>query len=182
MADQYYFADETGLVSFFTFTAEGVFTLSKSSTMMMTGPVKTVQFFHDNKLSSLKMVAFGDGGPGGKHSFACMQGGLANCGEIYGSANPLNTAAVTRAVKTSEKVRIWSGGDSGELFVHDGTPINGAGTVVERFQGEVIFGIALNKDTNRVFVVTSGKRICGYDALTNEKLCEVQGAHSKSIY
>lgn len=101
---------------------------------------------------------------------------------MYGSAKALNAAAITRASGPTEKMKVWSGGDSGELFVHEGAPINGAGVVVEKFNGEYIQGIALNKDTNRVFVVTSGKKICCYDAVTCEKITEVTNAHSKTIY
>lgn len=101
---------------------------------------------------------------------------------MFGSAMALNTAAITRASGPMDKVKVWSGGDSGELFLHEGAPMNGAGAVVEKFNGEYINGIALNKDTNRVFVVTSGKRIVCYDAVTCEKISEVTNAHSKTIY
>ena len=65
-------------------------------------------------------------------------------GDIIGPSKGLICAAITKAEEQKEKVKLYSGGESGELFMHVGTPFNGAGTTLERFPGEYINGIVLD--------------------------------------
>ncbi len=54
-------------------------------------------------------------------------------GNIIGSSKGLICAATTKAEEQKDKVKLYSGGESGEIFMHEGTPFNGAGITVERF-------------------------------------------------
>jgi len=62
--NEYAFGDENGQVSLFTFTAEGRFEITKTRPMI-SGPVRCIEFFHESKPMQVKIVAIGDGGPGG---------------------------------------------------------------------------------------------------------------------
>lgn len=46
--NEYAFGDETGVVSQFTFTAEGRFEMGKQRPMLA-GPIKAIKFFHESK-------------------------------------------------------------------------------------------------------------------------------------
>ena len=54
--------------------------------------------------------------------------------------------------------------------------------MLEHFHGDYINGMALCDETNRLYVVTSSKKIVVYDTETQTKICEVANAHSKGIY
>ncbi len=58
------------------------------------------------------------------------------CGSITGTSVPLLCADLTAAPKSSDKTNFYSGGESGELFMHAGAPFEGNGKVVERFAGD----------------------------------------------
>jgi WD40 repeat protein len=103
-------------------------------------------------------------------------------GAITGSAMALTCADLTAAPKSSDKTNLFSGGESGELFMHAGAPFQGAGKVVEKFAGDFIMAIKVCSETNRVYVATKNKKICVYDAQTTDKLVELADAHDKTIY
>ena len=66
--------------------------------------------------------------------------------------------------------------------MHEGTPFQGQGQVLEHFHGDYINGMALCDQTNRLFVATSSKKIAVFDTETQTKICEVENAHTKGIY
>jgi hypothetical protein len=94
--NEYYFGDETGLLSHFTFTAEGVFTLGLQMPSVMAGPISTVKYFHESKAGTIKMVVFGDSGPGGVQANAMRMSGI-KVGDIIGSSRGIICAATTKA-------------------------------------------------------------------------------------
>jgi len=130
------------------------------------GPVKAIEFFHESKPAQQKFVAIGDAGPGGQQANAMRVGNGMDCGAISGSTKGLNCCAHTKAEEQKVKTKFYSGGESGELFMHEGSPFSGQGQMIERFHGDYINGMALCDETNRLFVVTSGKKIAVYDTET----------------
>lgn len=68
--DDYAFGDEQGIVTFFKFTAQGEFSLTKAARQMINGPIKAIDFFHEVKELQRKVVAIGDGGVNGTHANA----------------------------------------------------------------------------------------------------------------
>jgi len=104
------------------------------------------------------------------------------CGEITGAQNGLNCSAHTEAKEQAIKSKLFTGGESGELFMHEGAPFPGQGQVMEHFHGDYINDMVLNDETNRLYIVTSSKKIAVYNTETLEKICEKVGAHTKGIY
>ena len=129
-----------------------------------------------------KCVVIGDAGPGGQHANTLKMMGGMDCGPIIGSSKALLCAAITAAPDSKVQAKFYSGGESGELFMHEGAPFKGAGTTIESFPGDYINAMAICDETNRLYVGLSSKKICVYDAQTQEKLCELENAHSKGIY
>lgn len=112
------------------------------------------------------MVAIGDGGPGGVQACAMRAGNGMACGEITGMTSGLNCCANTKTEEQKVKTKFYSGGESGEFFMHEGTPFPGQGQLLDRFQGEYINGMALDDEANRLYIVTSGKKIAVYNTET----------------
>lgn len=179
--NEYAFGDETGAISHFTFSPDGRFEVTKQRPVLG-GPVKAIKFFHESKDAQKKFVAVGDSGPGGKQACAMRVGNGIDCGAISGSQRGLICCANTKAEEQKIKTKFYSGGETGEVFMHEGTPFSGQGEVLERFQGDYINGMALCDETKRLFVATSSKKIAVYDTETQSKICEVENAHSKGIY
>lgn len=179
--NEYVFGDETGVVAQFTFSPEGSFVLGKVRPGIA-GPIKAIKFFHESKPAQQKMVIIGDGGPGGQQANSLRVGNGIDCGPITGSPKGLNCCANTKAEEQKVKTKFYSGGESGEVYMHEGTPFTGQGQVLEHFNGDYINGMAICDETNRLFVATSSKKIAVYDTETQTKICEVANAHSKGIY
>ena len=125
--DEYAFGDDQGTVMFFKFTAAGQFTLGKDRIGTLAGPVKAIQFLHNQKATMAKMVVIGDCGPGGVQAVAQKVSTGMEAGQITGSAKSLNTSCITKALATKDVARLFSGGESGEVFMHEGAPFKGQG-------------------------------------------------------
>jgi len=104
------------------------------------------------------------------------------CGTILGTSKALNCCAHTKAFESTEKTKFYSGGEGGELFMHEGAPFPGQGHLVDRFPGDYINAIAICDESHRLFVGLSSKKLLVYDSETMEKVCEVDEAHQKGIY
>ena len=50
-----------------------------------------------------------------------------DCGALTGSTKGLNCCAHTKAEEQKVKTKFYSGGESGEIFMHEGTPFTGQG-------------------------------------------------------
>ena len=87
-------------------------------------------------------------------------------GAISGSAKALFCCANTKAEEQKVKTKFYSGGESGQVFMHEGTPFQGQGQVLDQFHGDYINGMSLSDQTNRLFVATSSKKIAVYDTET----------------
>ena len=148
---------------------------------MLAGPIKGICFFHETKEMQRKVIVIGDGGNGGCHALPQRLSGTA-AGDISGSSAPLLCFANTAAPDQKVKTKFYSGGESGEIFMHEGAPFGGQGQVLERLQGEYINAMAVCDDQKRLFVGTSGKKILVFNTETQEKVCEVANAHGKTIY
>ena len=149
---------------------------------MISGPIKAIKFFHETKEAQRKILAIGDAGPGGTQATCVRAGNGIDCGAISGSPNALFCCVNTKAEEQKVKTKVYSGGESGEIFMHEGTPFSGQGQILERYPGEYINSMALDEEAKRLYVVTAGKKIVVFDTDSQEKLCEKAGAHSKGIY
>lgn len=56
-----------------------------------------------------------------------------DCGALTGSTKGLFCCAHTKAEEQKVKTKFYSGGESGEIFMHEGTPFTGQGQVLENF-------------------------------------------------
>ena len=149
---------------------------------MIAGPIKSMEYFHESKEAQLKVVAVGDAGPGGVQAVAMRAGNGMACGDISGSAKGLICSAHTHTEEQKVKTKLYSGGEAGEILMHEGTPFSGQGQILDRFPGDYINGMVLCNATNRLYVITSSKKIAVYSTETQEKVCQVDDAHSKGIY
>ena len=94
---------------------------------MIAGPIKSLEYFHESKEAQLKVVAIGDAGPGGVQAVAMRAGNGMACGEIAGSAKGLICSAHTHTEEQKVKTKLYSGGEAGEILMHEGTPFSGQG-------------------------------------------------------
>ena len=162
--NQYAFGDASGVMTLFTFDANGTFAVV-SARQMLPGPIKGIRFFHETREMQRKVVVIGDGGNGGCHALPQRVSGTA-AGEISGSSAPLLSCANTAAPDQKVKTKFYSGGETGEIFMHEGAPFGGQGQVLERLQGEYINAMAVDDELKRLFVGTSGKKILVFDTET----------------
>jgi len=56
------------------------------------------------------------------------------------------------------------------------------GTTIDTHRGSYINSMALNNETQRLYVVTSCKKILVFDTETGEKLFQFENGHTKNIY
>ena len=67
-------------------------------------------------------MAIGDGGPNGTQACSQRVGNGMDNGAISGSAKALFCCANTEAEEQKVKTKFYSGGESGQVFMHEGTP------------------------------------------------------------
>lgn len=181
LGNEYAFGDETGTLVMFTFQPDGRFELGKVRPLLG-GPIKQIKFFHESKEMQRKYVVVGDSGPGGVQAVSQRVGNGIDNGPITGMMKGLNCCVNTKAEEQKVKTKVYSGGETGEIYMHEGTPFSGQGQVLEHFHGDYINAMAICNTTNRLFACTSSKKIAVYDTETQTKICQVDNAHAKGIY
>ena len=129
----------------------------------------------------MKMVTVGDCGPGGVQATAIKCSSGMDAGPIQGSAKGLLCAAMTYCGGSMAKGKLFSGGETGEILMHDGAPFKGQGQAIERYVGEFINAMAICHRTNRLYVGTSGKKLAVFNTETGEKISQAEGVHGKSV-
>lgn len=117
--EDYAFGDEQGVITLFKFTAAGEFSLTKQPRQMINGPITGIEFIHTAKELQTKIIAIGDGGVNGIHANCQKMAGIP-CGNINGSAKALFCCARTAAPDSSTKTKLFSAGETGEIFMHEG--------------------------------------------------------------
>jgi len=69
------------------------------------------------------------------------------------------------------KLKFFSAGETGEIFMHEGAPFTGQGVVIDKHTGSYMNAMALCDETHRLYVVTSCKKILVFDSETGDKIC-----------
>lgn len=87
---------------------------------VLPGPIKDIKFFHMSKETQRKMLVIAECGPGGKQARAFRMSSTMDTGEILGSSKALLCCANTAAFDTKQKTKFYTGGESGEIFMHEG--------------------------------------------------------------
>ncbi len=79
------------------------------------------------------MIVVGDGGPGGVQASATKLGSGMDAGSIAGTHQALLCSAMSDCFAKMAKGKLFSGGETGEVFMHNGAPFEGQGKVIEKF-------------------------------------------------